>query len=172
MCMNYRVEQLNEKNVGDYARINALSWKQSYKGIVNDEFLDLINTEEEINKTIEKLKSSLDDNSKRFLIKVNDRYAGILRVRKTKYPEYNHCGELGALYLLDEFKGKGYGKILFNKAVEELKKMGYTSMIIGCLVGNPTNNFYKHMGGILVGTNDFSIPNQMLKENLYYFDNI
>ena len=43
--MNYIIEKLSIDNVEYYARVSALAWKQSYKGIVNDDFLELINTE-------------------------------------------------------------------------------------------------------------------------------
>jgi predicted acetyltransferase len=171
--MNYVVEDLNENNVEDYARVNSKAWKQSYKGIVEDDFLDLINRSEEIEKTTENLKNGLSDGSRRFLLSVQNKYVGILRVRKTKYNNYSNCGELGALYLLDEAKGKGYGKVLFYKAINELKNMGYRNMIIGCLIGNPSNEFYKHMGGELVDKNPFKLPNgQELEENIYLYKNI
>ncbi len=164
----YVIEKMDLNNVEHYARVNALAWLQSYKGIVNDEFLKLINTEEEIQKAIINLKS---DDSRRFLLKYDNQYIGILRVRKTKYEKYSECGELGALYLLDNAKGKGFGKILFEKAIEELKNMGYKNMIIGCLKGNSSNQFYKHMGGKLVDSNPLTLPNgQELLENLYYYD--
>ena len=169
--MDYKIEKLNIENVEYYARVNALAWKQSYKGIVNDDFLELINTEPEIQKTIANLKKGLNDSSRRFLIKYNDEYVGLIRVRKTKYNKYSECGELGALYLLDSVKGKGLGKILFNKAINELKNMNYNKMILGCLSENPSNDFYKHMGGKLVDTNLLILPNgQKLKEDLYYYD--
>ena len=168
---NYVIEKMDLNNVEYYARVNSLAWLQSYKGIVNDDFLKLINTEEEIQKAIINLKSGLKDESRRFLLKSDNQYVGILRVRKTKYEKYSECGELGALYLLDNTKGKGFGKILFEKAIVELKNMGYKSMIIGCLSENPSNEFYKHMGGKLVGTNPLILPNgQELLENLYYYD--
>ena len=160
-------------NVEYYARVNALSWKQSYKGIVNDDFLELINTYPEIQKAISNLKEGLNDSSRRFLLKYNNEYVGVLRVRKTKYDNYSQCGELGALYLLDSVKRKGFGKVLFNKAINELKNMGYNKMIIGCLSENPSNDFYKHMGGEFVDTNPLTLPNgQELMENLYYYNEI
>lgn len=160
-------------NVEYYARVNALSWKQSYKGIVNDDFLELINTYPEIQKAISNLKEGLNDSSRRFLLKYNNEYVGVLRVRKTKYDNYSQCGELGALYLLDSVNGKGFGKVLFNKAINELKNMGYNKMIIGCLSENPSNDFYKHMGGEFVDTNPLTLPNgQELMENLYYYNEI
>ena len=61
----YVIEGLNLSNIEDYARINALSWKESYKGIVNDDFLELINTKDEINKNINRLKESLYDKDKK-----------------------------------------------------------------------------------------------------------
>lgn len=48
----YIIENINSSNIEYYARVNALAWLQSYKGIVNDEFLELINTEEEIQKQL------------------------------------------------------------------------------------------------------------------------
>ena len=105
------------------------------------------------------------------MLKYNDDYVGILRVRKTKYDNYSECGELGALYLLDTVKKKGFGKILFNKAINELKEMNYDKMIIGCLSENPSNEFYKHMSGKFVDTNPLTLPNgQELMENLYYYE--
>ena len=169
--MNYTIEKLSVNKVEHYARVNALAWKQSYKGIVNDDFLELINTEEEIQKAISNLTEGLKDSSRRFLLKYNDEYVGLLRVRKTKYKKYSECGELGALYLLDSVKGKGLGKILFNKAINELKYMNYDKIIIGCLSENPSNEFYKHMGGKFVDTNPLTLPNgQELMENLYYYE--
>lgn len=169
--MDFIIEDMNIDNAEYYARVNALAWKQSYKGIVYDDFLELINTEAEIQKAISNLKEGLNDRSKRFLLKYNDEYVGILRVRKTKYENYQDCGELGALYLLDSAKRKGFGKILFNKAIDELKKKGYDKMILGCLSENPSNEFYKHMGGSFIDTNPLTLPNgQELVENLYLYD--
>lgn len=171
--MDYYIENIDIDNAEFYARVNALAWKQSYKGIVNDDFLELINTEPEIQKSISNLRNGLNDSSRRFLLKYSGKYVGILRVRETKYDKYKQCGELGALYLLDSVKGKGFGKVLFNKATSELKDMGYNKMIIGCLSENPSNEFYKHMGGSFVDTNSLVLPNeQVLTENLYYYDSI
>ncbi len=42
----------------------------------------------------------------------------------------------------------------------ELKKLGCTKMIIGCLDGNPSNEYYKHIGGKFVEIRTFKLPNQ------------
>ena len=56
----------------------------------------------------------------------------------------------------------------------KLKKMGYKKMVNGCIDGNPSNEFYKHMGGKLVKQISFVVKNygQELTENVYYYENI
>lgn len=47
-------------------------------------------------------------------------------------------------------------------------------MVNGCLEGNPANEFYKHMGGILIKTIPFHIKNyeKEARENIYYYESI
>lgn len=170
--MNYTIETLNENNIEEYVRTNAFAWKETYKGIVNDEFLDLINTEEEIQKSVEKQKAQLQNKTKkRFLLKLNNKPVGNLSIGISLDENFPNIGEIKAIYLLEEVKHQGYGKILFNKAVQELQKMNFKTMIISCLEENTNaNKFYKHLGGNLVGTRPFTLPNQTLTENIYYFN--
>ena len=170
--MNYYIEELNLNNIKDYVIVNAKAWQETYKGIVNAEFLELINTKEEINNSI--VKKSLNDSfDKSFLLKVDKMPVGVIRVCKSRDDNYQNIGEIRALYLLNNVKHQGFGKILFEKAKEEVKKMGFNSMIVGCLALNTNaNSFYKHMGGILVSNRNFKLPNQTINENVYLFREI
>ena len=172
--MNYIIEELSLENVEDYARVNAQAWKESYVGIIKDDFLSLINTEEEIQKLIEKLKSNLSNKLERsFILKVDGKAVGIVRVGKSRVDDYPDYGELYAIYLLDVAKKKGYGRVLFEKAKEELKKMGYTKMFNGCIEGNTANDFYQHIGGKFIWQKKLSIPNgQIVNENIYNYEEI
>ena len=173
--MNYTIEKLSIDNAHEYAYVNSHAWIESYKGIIDDEYLERINTDESIKQFTEKLKEYVFNDPDRFyLLRIEGKPAGVLCVRKSKYEDYQDCGELGAIYLLNEAKGKGYGKILFEFTKEELKKMGYKKMINGCLEGNPSNEFYKHMGGKLVKQIPFVVKNygQELTENVYYYEKI
>ena len=171
--MDYTIEKLSIDNAHEYAYVNARAWLESYKGIIDDEYLERINTDKNIKILTERLKGYVVNNPDRFfLLRVKERPVGVLCVRKPKYEDYQDCGELGAIYLLDEVKGKGYGKVLFGLAKEELKKMGYKKMVNGCIDGNPSNEFYKHMGGKLVKQIPFIVKNyeQELTENVYYYE--
>ena len=79
--MNYIISKLNKYNVEDYVRVNSLAWKQSYKVIVDKNFLDLINTEEEVQKSIKKCLNSLDKiDNKGFILYVDNKPVGMLRI--------------------------------------------------------------------------------------------
>ncbi|MBO4245377.1 MAG: GNAT family N-acetyltransferase [Bacilli bacterium] len=173
--MNYTIEKLSNENACEYAYVNSRAWLESYQGIIDQAYLENLNTDEALKAFCEKLKGYIkDDPNNYFLLRVDGRPVGVLGIRKPKYEDYQDCGELGAIYLLNEVKGKGYGKILFEKAKEELRKMGYNKMVNGCIDGNPSNEFYKHMGGKFVKQIPFKVhnSNQELVENIYYYEKI
>ena len=60
--------------------------------------------------------------------------------------------------------------MLFDKAVEVLVNQGFKDMIIGCLVNNPSNNFYKHMGGKLIDVVTNKVKGYDMEENIYYYE--
>ena len=167
--MNYSIEELNLNNISNYVKVNAKAWQEAYKGIINDSFIQKINSKEEIDKSIEKRKHKLNNPlDKAFLLRVDNKYVGMFRVCKYASDDYDNIGELKALYLLNEVKNLGFGKILLERAFKEIKTMGFNNMIVGCLSDNTNANcFYKHMGGVLIGNRNFTLPNQTLKENVY-----
>ena len=170
--MNYEFEIMSQDSAIEYAKINIKSWVESYKDIIDEDYLESINTLNEVEKMKAALINNLKDGSLRYLLKVNNEYVGIFRVRETKYEGFEDYGELGALYLLNKVKNNGYGKIMFDRAKNELSRMGYGKMIVGCLEENPSNNFYIHMGGIFVKKNAIRIGKQNLNENIYIFKEI
>ena len=80
------------------------------------DYLESINTINEVENMKAALINSLEDGSFRYLLKVNNEYVGIFRVRETKYEGFEDYGELDALYLLNKAKNNGYGKIMFDRA--------------------------------------------------------
>ena len=93
-----------------------------------------------------------------------------MNVGLTDDTEYNNCGEIHAIYIINGYKGYGYGKEMITAGINELKNMNCDKMLIGCLVGNPTNDFYKHIGGKFIKQRIFE--KLQLPENVYYFDKL
>lgn len=163
------VRKMEKKDCRDVSHVVTVAWNETYKNIVSDDFLQNLyeNEEERANYSFHKFD---EEDNHQFVLEVDHKIVGFVKVGFTDDVEYKDCGELHAIYLLDEYKGNGYGKKLFETGVDELKKMGYNKMIIGCLTKNKSNEFYKHMGGLLVKTRVFTKLN--LPENVYLFENI
>lgn len=65
---------------------------------------------------------------------------------------------------------------LINTRIDELKNLaekikdkGYSSVIINCLQGNPSIEFYKHMGGSIISKRTDKIKCGIITEDILYF---
>lgn len=164
--MNIRKKQLKDCEV--WVDINIKSWNENLKGIVSDRILKIIteNRDSRIEKDINNFK--LDDWN--YVLEDNNNVIGIMKIKQSSRSGYEECGEVQVLYLYTNEKGKGYGKALINKAFEVLKNKGYKKVVIGCLVGNPSNEFYKHIGGKFIRQEQWEIFDEYYIENVYEYD--
>jgi GNAT superfamily N-acetyltransferase len=65
---------------------------------------------------------------------------------------YEGIGEIYALYVDFAHHGRGIGRKLIQAAVQHLRPLGMTALIIRCLSTNAAGNrFYAALGGQLVG---------------------
>ena len=165
------IRYLTKQDIPEYQRLLSTVWQQTYPGIVNQDFLDnLSKTEQqriELNNMIydELIKDTL-------VLELDNQLVGFVRFGPTDDISYPNTGEIFALYLLSQYKGKGYGKSLVQNAIKELIKQGHSNMIIGCISLNPSNEFYKHLGGIKKSERPFTKTGDNLIENIYYFQDI
>ena len=169
--MNYKIRRSERNDCFAIAHVVTIAWQETYRGIINDEFLDnLPHTEHNIG---EKAFNNYDEKENhQFVLEIDNQVVGFINVGLTKELAFDNTGEIFALYIISKYKGYGFGRKLTEIGIEELKKIGCTKMIVGCLDGNPSNEYYKHVGGKFIKTRIFKLPNQELIENVYYFDKI
>ncbi len=168
------IKEITIEDIPEYVKVNTAAWQESYKGLIDDSILDEVvnNVENSIQKQINKFDSDKKNNIKKFVLKVNDKAVGMTGIGKATEEKYGDIGEIYSLYLLNKVKKNGYGKMLFYHDVKELIALGFNSMVIGCLVNNPANNFYKHMGGKLIEVVTRKIKGHNMTENIYYYENL
>ena len=162
---------IRKKEVNDCEeceRIITLSWQQTYKGIVSDEFLLGLkdNESERINKSINNFYNNSDII---YVVEVERKVVGFISFGHCDDKEFDDCGEIFSLYIIEEYKGKGYGRKLCETAINHFKLDGYDKMIVGCIDGNPSNNFYKHIGGKKIREKVIIRGGQKLVENIYFY---
>jgi len=163
------IRYLTKQDIPEYQKLITTVWQETYPGIVNQQFLDnLSNTEQQ---RIELNNMTYDESIKDTLVlEIDNNIIGFIRYGKSE--EDINTGEIFALYILSKYKRKGYGKQLVQQATKELIKAGYNNMIIGCISKNPSNEFYKHIGGTKIKERPFPKTGDNLIENIYYFEDI
>lgn len=167
--MNYLIRKRTKEDCKGIAHVVTIGWNETYKGIVPDWFLEELKKNED--DRAKKAYNEFDENNNhQYVLEVDNDIVGFVNFGVSNDEEYQKCGEIFALYIISKYKGNGFGRKLVEEAKNELKKMGYNKMIIACLKGNPSNDFYKHLGGVYV--KDGLYQRLQLPENIYYYDEI
>ncbi|MGM0854483.1 MAG: N-acetyltransferase family protein [Bacillota bacterium] len=134
---NFRFRKANLQDSPGLAYVHVHSWRTAYEGIVSHEYLQSLSIEERERKW----RQILSESHHTYVCEVDDgNIIGFVSFGEERSGEYE--GELYAIYLLEEYQGKGIGKDLFEIAATGLKEQGYNSMWIWVLKENPSKYFY------------------------------
>lgn len=166
--MKVEIRKATKDDCMDLAKLVTIVWNETYKGIVDESFLQRLYKNERA-RGIESTKKFDNKERHKYVLLVNDELSGFINVGKCDKTGFPGYGEVYALYILKKYQGKGIGKMLLNIGKKELKDMGYNKFVIGCLKGNPSNDFYIHQGGKYETTLMFEKLH--IPENVYSFDN-
>jgi ribosomal protein S18 acetylase RimI-like enzyme len=127
--MNIRTATIEDAH--DIAVMHVQSWKESYKGIIHQEYLDQLSVEKREARFKEDLESRSKNNHEYFLALDDDNHiVGFASGGPNRKPEMNIKGELYAIYLLDKVKNQGIGKTLVLKVVNHLVSIDITDMLV------------------------------------------
>jgi GNAT superfamily N-acetyltransferase len=65
-------------------------------------------------------------------------------------------GEIAVLAVLPQYEGRGVGRVLLSKVVEDLWSLGHRRLFLGCSsdVSHRSYGFYRHLGWSPTGTFD------------------
>lgn len=148
----------------ELAHCITVVWNTTYKGIIDDSFLaNLYDKEAE---TAEKLKSNINKQPHYYVLILDNKIIGWIYF-SLDTDKYDNTAEIHSLYVLKEYQGKGYGRLLYDYAIKIILDNGIKKLVIGCLNGNPSNEFYKHLGGKLIENRLFR---EKYLENVYLFE--
>jgi len=109
--MDNSIRKATINDVSKLAEIVAYSWQTAYKGIVPDELIDEVHTQERMKKLKKYFTKSISNNwCDDFIININGIDIGCFSFglsRDSDRDEYT--GELIGLYILDGYRNMGYG---------------------------------------------------------------
>ncbi len=128
------------------------SWKYAYKGMIPQHYLDSI--------PAGRWASAADNPLWKTLICMDDgKMVGTSSFCKSRFEQFHDWGEVISIYLLPGYMGKGYGKILMESTVSELKKQGYERVFLWVLEENiRARHFYERFG--------FSLADECIEDSI------
>lgn len=148
----------------EVSNIYEQSWKYAYRGIVPQSFLDSIPPGSSV--------SRIRESGRQYLVAVeNDTIIGTSSFCGSRWEQYKDYGEIATIYFLPEYMGKGYGRLLLGRTVEELRQLGYDHILLWVFEDNHrARRFYEKCGFILSNEKQVNeIGGKELSEVMYYF---
>lgn len=148
--------------------IRIEGWKESYKGIIDQTYLDaMVYTDESVSRRREFFRSN--KSMKCLVAELGDKIIGFVDLGPSREPDLGK-GEIYAIYLLDEYKRRGIGGALWRAAIECLQNQKLTPFIVWGLRDNlPARRFYEKMGGTLLAKKESDIGGRLYPEVCYQF---
>ena len=149
------------------AKIKVNGWRNTYKEIVDKEYLEKLNVEEQTQKYFR----SFEEYKDRVLVAVKGKEVLGYACFDPKEKNFKYDSELVSLYIKEEYQRKGIGKALFTEATKELTSRNKRNMILWVFTDNKNAiTFYKKLGGIISETRQAKIGNKTYKEFGFYYD--
>lgn len=127
-------------DIYEISNVYEQSWKYAYRGIIPQEYLESIPTGQWAN--------GLRQPGRHSLLLFDDRkLLGTSSYCRAREEDMDGYGEIVSIYLLPEAVHRGYGRMLMQAVLTELKKMGYQKVYLWVLEENENaRRFYERFG--------------------------
>ena len=133
------IRKAAEDDVTQIAEIVVEDWKNAYRGIIGDDYLDSISVEEQYKKELRRYREIT-------VAAAGGEILGFAWNKEAKSEDAD-C-EIVALYVRYAKRKTGVGRALFQNAINTFRAAGKKRMIIWCLKENhEARKFYEKMGG-------------------------
>ena len=160
------IRKAHIEDIKEVANIAVSGWKEAYRGIIEEEYLNNMSVEE----TYQKIKGGYQEN-KYIVAELKSEIVGFCRYTSNySKSDENADGEIIALYVKPELKYNGIGTKMFSYVMNEFKENGKHRIVLGCLKENyPSRKFYEKMGGKVYTEKWFERGNKEYKEVFYKY---
>lgn len=166
--------QIREAKIEDamsIAKVHVDSWRTTYKGIISEKYLASLSYKDREDFWRERLS---DGDSLWFVLVAEDdeNIIGFVAGGPERSGDMDFTGELGAIYLLENYQHKGIGSQLFKAVIMRLLGIGIKTMMVWVLAENPSKKFYESLGGEQIYEKVITIDEAELKEIAYGWKDI
>lgn len=151
------------------AKVHVDSWRTTYRDLLPKEFLASLSYETRAQGWARAFGRN-EPSELAFVAESEGEIVGFVTGGLARGEFDSYTGMIYAIYLLDLHQKQGIGRALFEKARLALLERGMASFMLWVLDGNPTSDFYAHMGGKVIGSKQDVIGGQTVTEVAYGWD--
>jgi len=154
------------------ARVHVTSWQTSYRGIVPEDLLAGLSVEKRALQWSGRFTSS-SEKPPLLVAQSDDEIVGFSEYGASRDKDVPpNTMELYAIYLLQDFQRRGFGRGLWEESLKEIRKATATAVRVWVLEDNTkARGVYEKMGFVYEGkSKEVSIGEVCLKELRYRFE--
>lgn len=165
------IREAKIEDVISIAKVQVDSWRTTYKDIISEKYLAALSYKSREDFWRERLS---DGDSFWFVLVAEDdeNIIGFAAGGPERSGDMEFAGELGAIYLLENYQHKGIGSQLFKAVITRLLRIGIKTMMVWVLAENPSKKFYESQGGEQIYEKVITIDETELKEIAYGWKDI
>lgn len=159
------IRKANHMDIHGIANVHIRSWKETYKGIIKQDYLDNLKVDDRIPLWSQVLA---DGDSIVYVAEdLESKIVGFASFGVRRPLVKKTDGELYAMYILEDYHRKGLGKLLFENGLHDLQVRGITSLSVWVLADNPSRSFYESFSPLKVKSETIRIGDSLYKEDFY-----
>ena len=166
--MKIRVREAGPADAAGIARVHVDTWRTTYPGILPADFLAGLRYANSEAVWSAAIAAERADASLHVAESDENEIVGFVYAAPERERNPDFRGEIFAIYVCQEFQGRGAGRKLFTAAVQSLHSAGFDSFLLWVLRDNqPARRFYESMGGKYLEEKTITIGDTELVEVSY-----
>jgi len=137
-----KIRRASEADLTAIAGVLVDTWRTTFRGLLPDRFLDNMSYAQQRERHLRYMA----DQKVFYLVAAcgpTGEVIGFANGGPIRDRDFPYASELYAIYIRQEFQGRGIGRRLFCALVDQLSRSGLSSMIVWVLVNNPNHSFYE-----------------------------
>ena len=143
------------------ARVQVLTWQQTYRGILPDEFLDALDVE----RSAESWRAVVSDRKRITHVVDGPGILGFCTAGPSRGDPGGYRGEVEAIYVHPTEQARGHGAALVRAAMAWLAGRRLTPVVVWALEANtPAHGFYQALGAQRLDTRLLRIADALYPE--------
>ncbi|GEN89885.1 GNAT family N-acetyltransferase [Oceanobacillus sojae] len=164
------IREARTSDAGGMGKVNVESWQTSYQGIIDNRFLQQLSVEDKK----QKWKNIIQAGDSIILVAVDtdDKVVGYITISTKESEASAGTDQVTALYLLEDWQGKGIGKALLLEGFKRFLDLSVHTVQVEVLAENRSRLFYERLGAELVEKKEIQIAGDVLDLLVYEWKDI